>query len=195
MIDLLNEECRSCNLKTLVNTEGMCQHCDPETFKYVRLAKQRAVEEYIRENTNFFDKIYEPRVDRQVISGCIRERPDFYFDLGNAIMFVEADEHMHRDRVQECEIVRMYDVGQSMGGIPSIFLRYNMDRYDAGVGKKQKSNEERLRDLVEAMEDIRANWMPAIEEDDQSMSVTWCKYMFYDHDFPEGIHRVEVPSG
>jgi hypothetical protein len=35
---------------------------------------------------------------------------DFYYDLGNAIMFVEADEHMHRDRVQECEIVRMYDV-------------------------------------------------------------------------------------
>jgi hypothetical protein len=27
----------------------------------------KAVEEYIRENTNFFDKIYEPRVDcRQV---------------------------------------------------------------------------------------------------------------------------------
>jgi hypothetical protein len=65
--------------------------------------------------------------------------------------------------------------------VSSIFL-HNMDRYDAGVGKKQKSNEERLRDLVEAMEDIRANWMPAIE-DDQSMSVTWCKYMFYDHDF------------
>ena len=92
-------------------------------------------------------------------------------------------------------VLQMYDVGQSMGGIPSIFLRYNMDRYDAGAGKKQKSNEERLRDLVEAMEDIRANWMPVIEEGAHSMSVTWCKYMFYDHDFPEGIHKVEVPPG
>jgi hypothetical protein len=116
MIDLLNEECRSCNLKTLVNTEGMCQHCDPETFKYVRLAKQRAVEEYIRRTRTSSTKYTNPGVDRQVISGCIRERP-IYYDLGNAIMFVEGM-NMHRDRVQECEIVRMYDVGQSMGGIP-----------------------------------------------------------------------------
>jgi hypothetical protein len=191
MVDLLNKECTSCNLKTLVNEKGKCQYCDPETFQYVRLSKQRAVEDYIRENTDFFDQEYDPRIDRQVVSGCIRERPDFYFDLGNAIMIVESDENMHRDRPKECEIIRMYDIGQSLGGTPVIFLRYNMDKYDAGTGKP-KTNEERLRDLVETMEDIRSNWTPTIEEGDTSMSVAWCKYMFYDPDFPEEIHRVEV---
>jgi hypothetical protein len=56
----------------------------------VPLSKQRAVETYLGENTDYFDEKYAARVDRQLTQGCIKERPDFIFDLGDKMMVVEV---------------------------------------------------------------------------------------------------------
>jgi hypothetical protein len=56
------------------------------------------------------------------------------------------------------------------------------------VLKEAKEQRGAFTRSVEAMEDIRANWMPAIE-DDQSMSVTWVSTCSTITTFPEGIHR------
>jgi hypothetical protein len=53
--------------------------------------------------------------------GCIKERPDFIFDLGDKMMVVEVDEHKHRGRAQ-ARGPRMFNVGQvAVGGAPVMF--------------------------------------------------------------------------
>ncbi len=60
---------------------------------------------------------------------CGKERPDRVFDFEDKIVVLECDEHQHRDRLLECENVRMINISQSFGGIPVYFIRWNPDDY------------------------------------------------------------------
>jgi hypothetical protein len=80
--------------------KGLCEFCNPSTSKYVPLSKQRAVETYLRENTGTSMKEICSKVDRQLTQGCIKERPDFIFDLGDKMMVVKVDEHKHLGRAK-----------------------------------------------------------------------------------------------
>jgi hypothetical protein len=79
----------------------------------------------------------------------------------------------------------MFDIGQACGGVPVFFLRFNPDKYVCA--KKQVDLQDRLEVLVNEM-NIRDNWVPEIKDDDTSLSVAWCKYMYYDND---DVTRVE----
>ena len=60
---------------------------------------------------------------------CGKERPDRIYDIGDKVIILECDEHQHRDRQCLCEQVRMANIGQSFGGIPVYFIRWNPDKY------------------------------------------------------------------
>jgi hypothetical protein len=67
---------------------------------------------------------------------CGKERPDRVFDFGDKIVIVECDEHQHKDRACTCEQTRMVNIGQSFGGLPVYFIRWNPDNYSPQNDKK-----------------------------------------------------------
>jgi hypothetical protein len=67
---------------------------------------------------------------------CGKERPDRIFDFGDKIVILECDEHQHRDRACVCEQTRMINIGQSFGGLPVYFIRWNPDDYSPENHKK-----------------------------------------------------------
>jgi hypothetical protein len=93
-------------------------------YQRIRLAKQNMVRDYLLHEGFKFTT-----VDRAIDGGiCGLERPDFYIDCGTHFLIIEVDEHQHSGRPCECEQARMVNISQS-NGLPTVFLRWNPDRY------------------------------------------------------------------
>lgn len=123
--NLIERNCISCNLIMVLDKDNYCEYCNPVTFATARLAKQNAL-------MNFLDThgLHGTSTDIVIDGGvCGKERPDRVFDFGDKIIILECDEHQHRDRLLECEQVRMINISQSFGGIPVYFIRWNPDDY------------------------------------------------------------------
>lgn len=137
-INLIEKPCVSCQLITVLDSNNRCESCDPSTFQRVQLLKQNAL-------FSFLDNIKEHPVadssDRIVDSGiCGRERPDRVYDFGDKIIILECDEEQHRSRPCLCEQTRMVNIGQSFGGIPVYFIRWNPDEYMDGYGTNKNES-------------------------------------------------------
>ena len=123
-INIMERECTSCHLLGIVDAKGLCDTCDPITFQRVRLAKQNAVEHFLRAAN-----VPLTSVDKTIDGGvCGKERPDFFIDCGTHVLIIEVDENQHSGRPCECEQTRMVNISQS-NGIKTFFLRYNPDKY------------------------------------------------------------------
>jgi hypothetical protein len=104
-----------------------CEYCNPETFQTARLAKQNMLFDYLDQRTD----LPKPKSTDTIVDGgeCGKERPDRVYDYGDKIVILECDEHQHRDRQCLCEQNRMVNIGQSFGGLPVHFIRWNPDDY------------------------------------------------------------------
>jgi hypothetical protein len=123
-INFVERICKKCNLLNIVDENEICKYCNPERWGVIRLAKQKEIEAlFKKEHLDYIstDKIIEN-------GACGKERPDFIFDGASHFVVVEVDEDQHKSRACECEQTRMVNVSQSLG-MPTIFLRYNPDRY------------------------------------------------------------------
>jgi hypothetical protein len=75
------------------------------------------------------------QTDKTIDGGvCGKERPDRIYDFGAVIVVLECDENQHQERACHCEQTRMINIGQSFGGTPVYFIRWNPDDYSS---KKQ----------------------------------------------------------
>jgi hypothetical protein len=133
--NLVERECVSCHLTMILNATDHCEFCDPATFATARLAKQNALFTYLDARTD----LPLPLTTDTVIDGgaCGKERPDRTYDLGDKILILECDEHQHRDRACDCEQTRMANIGQSYGGAPVYFIRWNPDDYSPESDRKE----------------------------------------------------------
>ncbi len=123
--NLVERNCKSCNLVMILDNDNYCEYCNPITFKTARLAKQNALMHFLDSNG-----LPGSSTDTIIDGGaCGKERPDRVFDFGDKILILECDEHQHRDRLLECENTRMINISQSFGGIPVYFIRFNPDDY------------------------------------------------------------------
>lgn len=77
------------------------------------------------------------------------KRPDFTFDMTTHMVILEVDEYQHSKYIKECENVRMYNITQSLGGIPVIWIRYNPDIYMVGNNKINTPDRYRHATLIE----------------------------------------------
>ena len=82
--------------------------------------------------------------DMTVGKVCGSFRPDFVFDLNTHFVVIECDEDQHKQYDEMCEIIRMYNIYQSLG-LPVHFLRYNPDKFklnnvNISVHKKERLN-------------------------------------------------------
>jgi hypothetical protein len=133
--NLIERECKSCHLTFILDNNNICEFCNPDTFKISRLAKQTAVFNYLDQRK----ELPEPKSTDTMIEGgeCGKERPDRVYDFGDKIIIIECDEHQHKNRQCDCEQTRMVNIGQSFGGIPVYFIRWNPDDYSPANAKKE----------------------------------------------------------
>jgi hypothetical protein len=125
-INLVERPCTSCNLPMVLNKDSFCEYCVPGVHNSVRLEKQRALFEYL-DGCKFLPSA--TTTDKIIASACGKERPDRSYECTDKVIIIECDEHQHRDRLPECELIRMKNIGQMYGGTPVYFLRWNPDNY------------------------------------------------------------------
>jgi len=110
--------------------------------------------------------------DRIVDGGeCGKERPDRVLDLGDKIVIVECDEDQHKGRQCVCEQTRMVNIGQSFGGLPVYFIRFNPDEYKGG----DESLMTRYKMLVCLLRGIQEG------RSEVPVALTSVLYMYFDH--------------
>jgi len=106
---------------------------------------------------------------------CGKERPDRIYEFGDKIVDLEVDEHQHKDRACECEQTRMVNLGQTYGGTPVYFIRFNPDDYKAANPKKAPEPlEARYKLLAELIRGIRDGTVPLPK------ALVSALYLYYD---------------
>jgi hypothetical protein len=152
--NLVERPCISCSLPYVLDKENKCENCNPAAFATARLAKQNALMDSLDVRGlkgDSTDKIVEGGV-------CGKERPDRLFDFGDKIVILECDEHQHRERAYDCEQTRMINIGQSFGGIPVYFIRWNPDDYSPANSRKLPEDIKKRHKLVgDLIADINEN--------------------------------------
>jgi uncharacterized linocin/CFP29 family protein len=169
--NLVERPCVSCSLPYILDKDNKCENCNPAAFATARLAKQNALMDSLDARDlkgDSTDKIVEGGV-------CGKERPDRIYDFGDKIVILECDEHQHRERACDCEQTRMINIGQSFGGIPVYFIRWNPDDYSPANSRKLPEDVKKRHKLVgDLIADIKEN---KITLPNALVSVL---YMYYD---------------
>lgn len=154
-INMIEKECQSCKLPMIVNIDNLCEYCNPKTSLTIRLQKQNKLFEFL-DSCSFLPPASTK--DTMIDSICGKERPDRTYDCGDKIIVVECDEHQHRDRNETCERTRMFNIGQTYGGVPVYFLRWNPDNYiTTPISKTMESIKERYKLLANLIKDLIEN--------------------------------------
>lgn len=170
-INFVERECVSCNLIMILDDNNKCEYCNPDSFKTIRLIKQNALMDYLDANNLKGDS-----TDKIVNGGsCGLERPDRVFDFGDKIVILECDEYQHKNRQCVCEQSRMVNLGQSYGGIPVYFIRWNPDDYkQLNSDKKPDTVLQRHKLVKEFIKDIKQNKL------NLPIALVSAFYMYYD---------------
>jgi hypothetical protein len=170
--NLTDRECKKCHLKMILNSEELCEFCDPNMFNIAILVKQNNLLNALEsQNINILS------IDTTIENGvCGKERPDFVIDCIEYIIILECDEEQHKDRQKSCETTRMINIGQSFGGSPVYFIRFNPDKYKPGKNNiKEDSINKRHSEVC--------NFIKAIQDGTYKLptdSLVSALYMYYD---------------
>ena len=170
-INFVERECVSCNLVMILDDNNKCEYCNPESFKFIRLIKQNALMDYLDANN-----LKGESTDKIVNGGsCGKERPDRVYDFGDKIIILECDEYQHKNMLCVCEQTRMVNLGQSYGGIPVYFIRWNPDDYkQPNADKKPDTILQRHKLVKDFIKDIKNNKLKL------PVALVSAFYMYYD---------------
>jgi hypothetical protein len=172
------QDCAKCGLSYILDSDNHCENCTLGQFERVALAKQKAVIAFLAKKG-----LVPSLVDRIVDNGiCGRERPDALFEREDGVLIVEIDEYKHRDRVIACERARMFNLGQSFGGTPVIFLRFNPDEY---------KSDKKLETIVNRHEVLAQLVQLFIDGELDYPKDALCSAMYLYYDKWEGIEKAE----
>jgi hypothetical protein len=154
--NIVETECKSCGLSEFINTEiGYCNSCYDHIINHVDMAKENKVGDMLEANlVQFYSSNKKPIIkkrqkkketrilnvlsdeqielvshDKRVENGCHAFRPDFIIDYDSLICILEVDENQHQSYDPDCEMSRMINIHEDLGGIPVLFIRYNPDSY------------------------------------------------------------------
>jgi hypothetical protein len=157
-------------LPYILDKDNKCENCNPASWLTARLAKQNALMAYL-DNRGLKGSGTDTIVDGGI---CGKERPDRIYDLGDKVLILECDEHQHRQRACACEQARMVNIGQTFGGLPVYFIRWNPDDYSPAGRKKPEDVKKRYKLVGDLIADLRDNKM------NLPKALVSALYMYYD---------------
>ena len=194
--NLVEKECKSCNLLMILNEDELCGFCDPNMIKNVRLLKQKEIKTLL-DNKNYEYSFYDNMVD----SRCGLERPDFVFDCGSYFVVLEVDEEQHKrynkqvvnmkntkkDKIiltYDCEKARMANICYALG-MKTIFIRYNPDNYKLNNIKQTTTKTKRHSILLKYLNEM-------LKQDPEKLDFLSVAYLFYDEFDVKNIKLEEI---
>lgn len=132
MFDVASVRCEHCSMTRVNQTyKPYCAEChfklnphDPRIRNYK--TKEHAFVIPIQ-------KIYpEMILDKAVVGGCSRRRPDGHIECLTHSVIIEVDEDQHMGYTSICENRRMMHLYTDLGNRPIVFIRINPDSYKNG---------------------------------------------------------------
>jgi hypothetical protein len=133
MINIVAKRCKTNLCYTLVTKkyDGYCLYCYIHLFPDTPLSrnyktKESAVTTFIKKN----NPDYDFQIDKKIIDGCSKRRPDLLLDLGYQIIIIEIDENKHANYDCTCENKRIMEISQDLAHRPIVFIRFNPDSYE-----------------------------------------------------------------
>jgi hypothetical protein len=174
MINVVSTRCKTHLCDTIVHNrkkyDGYCLYCYIHLFPNAPLSrnyktKETAVTTFIKKN----NPEYDFQIDKKILDGCSKRRPDLLLDLGYQIIIIEIDENKHANYDCSCENKRIMEISQDLAHRPIVFIRFNPDSYEVNESEisscwhvnmngfcvvkksKQKEWEQRLNTLDETL--------------------------------------------
>lgn len=145
LFNMIEKKCTKCELIEIMSEdEGICIYCT-NTNKIEKLRKEIIIKQlldknhikYNTHNINITDNV------------CDQYRPDFSIDMTTHMVILEIDEFQHKKYLRECENTRMFNITQSLGGFPVIWIRYNPNTYMMKNVKMNTTDEVRHKTLIQ----------------------------------------------
>lgn len=195
MINVVEKTCKThlCNTQVMNKYKGFCVYCFTNLYPNEPLStnfknKERSVVDYIKNNFNQYDWIY----DKAIVGGTSKRRPDLMCDMKTHILIIEIDENAHSTYESLCENKRIMQISKDLGYRPTIFIRFNPDSYrkdgilmnscwsickKTGICMVLKKNEHKWKRRLETLKEEIENW---IGKDNIPQKMITIKYLFFD---------------
>ncbi len=174
-VNVVLQKCNNCKLEYFIKTGNLCNVCSDFNNPKIRHAKELEIKQLLDANGIIYDSH-----DKIPKYSCNKERPDFVIDNGLNMIVIEVDENQHHSYEKKCEEERMINISQDFGGVPTIFIRYNPDKYKNINNEVIKSKTGRHKRLLETINGVK------LHPNTNILSVV---YLFYNGD--NGCNKIE----
>jgi len=139
MNDLNHSKCINCNIiRANPKYKKYCFKCYCSKFPNEEIPRRYKLKEteLHREIIKFFpeEKIQYNKI---ISGGCSKRRPDELIDKLTHCIVIEYDEEQHKGI--SCEDKRIMEISRDLNHRPTIFIRFNPDKYITKEGKKKSS--------------------------------------------------------
>lgn len=191
-ISLIQRICAKCNEVNIVNENLLCSLCGNHNYGCY-LQKQREVKRWINnwstENTLTIYKLY----DSSPNSELTRQRPDFTWQCADRYIFLEVDEHQHKDTYEtyegESDVKRMITITRILN-TPCIWIRYNPDIFKLNGSELNADEKDRKRVLHCVLKQC-LEMTPLSDDQTKNLQVI---YLFYDEFDIDSFNIEDVSS-
>jgi len=170
-MELLKRICQICDQSE--KSPYICKSCN-----IIRNKKEWSVVQFLHR------KIKMPFThDKRLFGMCGNRRPDIHYKLALFDVIIEVDEHQHYSFTPECELARMTEIINTIGGKPIVFIRYNPDVFRHSGKSIKVSQADRLSLLLSTVNEQLSITEP------ESFSIKLIK-LFFDSDSSNGLYSV-----
>jgi hypothetical protein len=143
MIDVKSKRCALDGCETFAKNaknRGYCMPCFIHVFPTEPVSrnyrtKEKAVVDFLRVHYPTCDW----RHDRTIHCGTTKLRPDILLHLYHRVVIIEIDEFAHASYGEICEKNRMNTIYAENSFLPTVFIRFNPDKYIDSCGKKHRT--------------------------------------------------------
>lgn len=145
-------KCRTCKVFLIQKRGQECAGCGGYRIN----SAEYELRDYLREwypNAVF---------DKQMEGSCLQYRPDTLIETLWGCLVIEVDEQQHESYDPKCEVVREFNIWQSLGCVVT-FIRYNPDSYKPDNFNTQRlTKEERLSALFLTLQEAYETHRPGL---------------------------------
>lgn len=180
------DKCMICNENKQVDEKNTCLDCNARQIELNNKRPEILLKKFLTNNNNFPPFIHN-KVDPMNKTLCSNNRVDFRMDYGYFLVIIEVDENSHRSYGESCELIRVLNIVNAAGGIPSMIFRLNPDSYKVGNKKMYTDLNIRFLFLAERIQrhvqkiNRRISKSTNIKQN-LIMPLVYVEYLFYECD-------------